>query len=234
MSHHQKDLQPLGRRNWVRRMAWCVVAGASAIGLAVASQGESGRPETAPSSLGAPTLAAESGDLNLLVDPICLDPIDTDETAIFEHDAVARFHPHGDTVCASGCALSRHPTPRLSQSEFLRLVQQMQSRPLDANNSAFETLLFYGRQTAHWMDRLGVTSIAAAKADALRAELAKTHASIAIRLVDEHGAVRSQLSPTRVPLDRRHEFDMSTDSLPHLVASGTVKRVGLDRLWTRL
>jgi hypothetical protein len=37
-----------------------------------------------------------------------------------------------------------------------------------------------------------------------------------------------------VPLDRRHVFKMDTKDLPPLITSGTVKRVGLHHLWTRL
>jgi len=52
--------------------------------------------------------------------------------------------------------------------------------------------------------------------------------------LDEAGEVRSWLPATRVPLDRRHEFDMEVHDVQRLITSGTVKRVGLDHLWTRL
>jgi len=37
-----------------------------------------------------------------------------------------------------------------------------------------------------------------------------------------------------VPFDRRHVFEMKTNSLQPLVTSGTVKRVGLNHAWIRL
>jgi hypothetical protein len=65
-------------------------------------------------------------------------------------------------------------------------------------------------------------------------ELARSHAHVSIRLVDEHGEIRSWLEPTEVPFDRRHVFNMKTRRVQPLVTSGTVKRVGLYHLWTRL
>jgi hypothetical protein len=46
--------------------------------------------------------------------------------------------------------------------------------------------------------------------------------------------VRSWLDPTEVPFDRRHVFEMEASGVQPLVTSGTVKRVGLYHLWTRL
>jgi len=57
---------------------------------------------------------------------------------------------------------------------------------------------------------------------------------ISLRILDEAGRVRSRINGVRVPLDRRHVFEMENEGLQPLVTSGTVKRVGLDHLWTRL
>ena len=65
-------------------------------------------------------------------------------------------------------------------------------------------------------------------------ELKKTHVLVSLRVLDESGAIRSKLTNVRVPLDRRHVFAMQNEGLQPLVTSGTVKRVGLDHLWTRL
>ena len=68
----------------------------------------------------------------------------------------------------------------------------------------------------------------------LKHELARDHVAIEIRVVDALDQVRARLPSTNVPLDRRHEFQLDTHQLQPMLASGTVKRVGRDFLWTRL
>jgi len=152
----------------------------------------------------------------------------------FDHDQGAFFHPHGEQVCSSGCAVSRHPTEQLTRSHFQRLLTSYESQPVTASGPALDELLFYGPQTAQLLRQHGTGDLSAARADFLNRQLAFTHARIAIRVIDESGQRRSWQPPTVVPLDRRHVFEMQTDKLQPLVTSGTVKRVGLDHLWTRL
>lgn len=176
---------------------------------------------------------ANQGEIDVedpLVPPLKLD------VDFLSSDSRAHFHPHGDEVCASGCAVSRHPTKALSVKEFNRLAAayQMDGVSEDTTSSlAFDSLLYYGRQTTRMLDRFP-GAIAGAHLRRLRTELRITHARISIRVIDENGTVRSWIPPTRVPFDRRHVFDMETTKLPPHVASGTIKRVGLNRLWTRL
>ncbi len=155
-------------------------------------------------------------------------------TGDFAHGDRAVFEPHGDQVCASGCAASRHPTMPLVNTEFHQLLHEFASQPIDESSPAFEKLLYYGKQTQERLQRYGHGSLDPLRKMALQRELKKTHASVQIRLVDEHGEVRSWLPPTSVPLDRRHVFDMEAKGVQPLVTSGTVKRVGLYHLWTRL
>jgi hypothetical protein len=154
--------------------------------------------------------------------------------ADFSRDERASFHPHGEEVCASGCAASRHPTPPLDRAEFRRLLREFARGPLGESNPAVESLLFHGRQTSAWIEQLGTDPVNDERARFLRRELKVTHALVSFRIVDEHGVVRTHMPPTRVPFDRRHVFEMETDDLPPLETSGTVKRVGLHHLWTRL
>ncbi|MEM7316178.1 MAG: hypothetical protein AAF497_23835 [Planctomycetota bacterium] len=167
-----------------------------------------------------------------LVPPIVIE--DGHEDPEFNHDSAAHFHAHGNQVCASGCALSRHPTATLTRSEFDELLLEMSKQPLTADNKAYETLLYYGRQTTRLLNQTDSKSLSPDDELQLRHELQRTHAKISIRVVDEHGEIRTWLDATRVPLDRRHEFTMQTNNLQDLVTSGTVKRVGLHHLWTRL
>jgi hypothetical protein len=152
----------------------------------------------------------------------------------FTHDAAAHFHPHGDQVCASGCAASRHPTKQLTEDRFRRLLREYADQASNESGPALDELLFYGPQSANFIDRFGVEPLDQERATCLRSQLQFTHAKIAIRVIDSNGRRRTWLDPTSVPLDRRHVFEMETDQLQPLVTSGTIKRVGLDRLWTRL
>ncbi len=152
----------------------------------------------------------------------------------FTADPRAAFDPHGSQVCASGCAASNHATPELKQTEFRRLLAQYEQGPLDETNAALEELLFYGRQSTALLRRSSPSIPNGQHDEFLRRELKKTHAFLSFRIVDEQGIVRVEMKRTRIPLDRRHVFDMKTKGLPPLVTSGTVKRVGLYHLWTRL
>ncbi len=154
--------------------------------------------------------------------------------ADFSKDDRASFHPHGDELCASGCAASRHPTPELSPEKFRELMARFALDPLDESSEALESLLFHGRQTDAFLRQLGPAPLDDARADFLRCELRRDHAWWSFRVIDEHGIVRSEMKRTRVPLDRRHVFDMEHEDLPPLITSGTVKRVGLHHLWTRI
>ena len=152
----------------------------------------------------------------------------------FTHGELATFHPHGEQICASGCAASDHPTKELTQRRFLQLLVDYSSEEIDPPGKAFEMLLYFGRQTRSLIGSEGTGSLDPLRVAVLKRELSYTHAVVSIRLVDEAGAVRASLPPTSVPLDRRHEFELESYDLRSLIASGTVKRVGRDHLWTRL
>jgi hypothetical protein len=165
-----------------------------------------------------------------LVPPLIID--DTDTTS----DPRAHFHPHGDQICASGCAASRHPTETLTIERFKKLAVEFDNSNVNGDQDclmALETLLYFGPQTRRMLDRFPRV-ISGKNRLALTEQLKTTHARISIRVVDEFGTIRSWIPPTRVPFDRRHVFEMESINLQPHVASGTVKRVGIDRLWTRL
>ena len=167
-----------------------------------------------------------------LFQPTIIDPNVTFNE--FSLDSAAAFHPHGDKVCASGCALSNHPTEKLSHKTFEELIVECGQSRMDEHNIAFEALLYYGRQTRDFLEQDGFSPLTTSQARILNRELLRTHALISIRVVDEQGEVRSFISKTRVPFDRRHVFAMETNNLQPLVTSGTVKRVGVHHMWTRL
>jgi hypothetical protein len=152
----------------------------------------------------------------------------------FAHDATAAFHAHGEEVCASGCAASSHPTKELTRERFSQLLGRFAIEPMNEDSPALDSLVYFGRQTRKFIEAKGFGPLDQQRSRFLWDELARNHAKIAIRVVDEHGEVRSWIEPTKVPLDRRHVFDMQTNGVQPLVTSGTVKRTKLGYLWTRL
>ncbi|MEX2186128.1 MAG: hypothetical protein WD875_05005 [Pirellulales bacterium] len=152
----------------------------------------------------------------------------------FSYDDRALWHAHGQQICKSGCAASNHPTLDLTAFEFRRLLTEYASSPADENGSAFEALLYFGKQTRDLLAREGASPLDQPHARRLARELSRTHARVSVRIIDADGRRRVWLPPTRVPLDRRHVFTMETVDLQPLVTSGTVKRVGQDYLWVRL
>ncbi|MCH8923966.1 MAG: hypothetical protein IIA67_12560 [Planctomycetes bacterium] len=152
----------------------------------------------------------------------------------FKPDPRASFHPHGQKVCSSGCAASSHPTEKLTRENFQQLLRRFAVEPMDETSLAFETLLYYGRQTRDMLAGQSSTGLDPLREELLRRELRRTHAKVSIRLVDEEGQVRASLPPTKVPLDRRHEFKMDVQRVQPLITSGTIKRVGLYHIWARL
>jgi len=152
----------------------------------------------------------------------------------FEHDAQVVFHAHGKKICASGCAASNHPTPELAVPMFKDLLQEFSTEPISEQSLSLEALLYYGKQTQDLIAKYGASPLDERREQFLLDELTKNHAKISIRLVDEYGEIRAVNEPSAVPFNRRHVFSLEGNNLQPLVASGTVKRVGLYHLWTRL
>lgn len=155
---------------------------------------------------------------------------------IYDADGVLRAfeQPHGKKLCASGCALSKHPTPPLERDRFLQLIAAYADEPV-AGGEAQDALLFYGPQTLERLAWVGDEQLSADRVAQLRRELSKTHVVITLRVIDADDRVRVALPATRVPLDRRQVFGLDKHDVPGpLEMSGTVKRVGQRHLWQRL
>ena len=188
-------------------------------------------PEPSPPAPSRPGLVRQSQPPEPLVPPI---PWPGDAASAHDHDPAASFHPHGPQLCASGCAASRHPTPRLTRRRFVALLREYSRTDAATASQPLDELLFYAAQSRRFLADFQEDWLSAEHRRCLQGQLRFTHARIAIQVIDERGRRRTWLEPTRVPLDRRHVFQMQTNQLPPLVTSGTVKRVGFDRLWTRL
>ena len=145
-----------------------------------------------------------------------------------EHERRASAHPHGEQICASGCAASRHPTEKLEKQLFDELIHRWEHL---GDSEAFDELLYFGPQTRARLMQLNSLS---SRLRTLARELERDRVRVELRLITREGKVLADLPPQIVPFDIRHEFDLREFGIPQLVASGTVKRVGVDRLWGRL
>jgi hypothetical protein len=154
--------------------------------------------------------------------------------ADFSHDFRANLHPHGRRLCRSGCAISDHPTGDLTAASFRRLLAEYASGQADAQSGALDTLVYFGRQSQQMLAQHGPSGLHESHVVRLKRELARSHARVSMRVIDGAEQTRVWMPPTRVPLDRRHEFRLDTLDVPPPTASGTVKRVGRDYLWARL
>ncbi len=148
-----------------------------------------------------------------------------------EYRTKAYPEPHGKTLCASGCALSRHPTPALTQERYQELLQGY----LEHNSEkALDELLYFGSQTRL---KLGQDQNlkSGPELDLLKKELERNRVLVSFRLVDAEGLERVRMPAMSVPLDIRHVFEplQAVDVQPP-EASGTVKRVGLNHIWQRI
>jgi len=147
----------------------------------------------------------------------------------------AHSEPHGHQQCASGCAVSHHPTQRLSIAECQSLLVAYQKTPFDQQGDALDALLYYGVQTqVRLRNQLLSDLLDADHLRFLKTELSRDRAIVAIRLVDQFGKVRANLPPTEVPQHVRQVFKFDVHDIQPLICSGTVKRVGKNHIWQRL
>ncbi len=177
---------------------------------------------------GAEYLAEQSG----FVAPVELS-VAAPPTSGVRDSSRATSHPHGDQVCASGCAASRHPTPPLSRNRFRELVAAFGQEEASSDSVSLDELIFYGPQTLGLLEN-GQVHLSKGHVARLQRELAIEEMLVELRVVDERGVVRVSLPPTRVPQHIRQEFAMSVADFQPTITSGTIKRVGVKHAWQRL
>ena len=143
--------------------------------------------------------------------------------------------PEQPPACAAGCAADPAPIPLLGLKTFNDLLDAFADDPMTGESDALETLLFHGERALELLRRGGAGPLDDERAAFLQRELTRTHALVEVRLVDEAGRERARFQPHRVLLGERVHtgFDETFDLQP-LDYSGTVRRVGLHHLWTRL
>ena len=138
--------------------------------------------------------------------------------------------------CVGSCAVVVDEHPDLSRSRFELLAGRLATGRLDSENQDLETLLFHHERARKLFEQPWAKGLLPPKRQAwLKQELAQTHAWLDVRVVDAAGVERLRLRPTRVPLgEKQHLWPEQRVALQSVEVSGTVKRVGLNHLWTRL
>lgn len=149
-----------------------------------------------------------------------------------EHDEHDPSHSTDTDVCATGCSAASYVEPELDMDEYLRLVDAAAAGAWSEDNAALESLLFYGEAAARLTREHGTGGFAS---ELLLSELDRSHATLSVRLVNASGVERVTLAPARIPLgEKQHLFPEHSSDVQVPEISGTVRRVGLNHLWTRL
>ncbi|MEM7309004.1 MAG: hypothetical protein AAF682_20135 [Planctomycetota bacterium] len=134
--------------------------------------------------------------------------------------------------CAAGCAALERED-EAEPVDVDALVETWRSGSAADAAAAVDALLFHREEAGEWLGRAGERD--AVLRALLERELARSHALLELRIVDEAGAVRAHLTPTAMPLGQRehlHPERVAGLQVPEI--SGTVRRVGLGHLWARL
>ncbi len=137
--------------------------------------------------------------------------------------------------CGAGCAAVPEDTDRLAPAEIEELLEKYSRERIDAASPTLETLLFHAEEVREYLAYSDDTALDAERGAFLDHELARTHATIELRVVDAEGVERMRLTPHDVPLgEKQHLHADETECFQPPEVSFTVRRVGLAHLWTRL
>ena len=135
--------------------------------------------------------------------------------------------------CTTSCSLAKHPVPPFDELDYELAIQHYADELPGVESESFEQLLFYGPRTVHFMKELGTEGLSQAHLDALERELARDHALVSLRLVDESNGVVASYGPERVPIGIKQHLAPSNDELQAMEFNGTVMRTGVNYLWAR-
>lgn len=147
---------------------------------------------------------------------------------------VDQHHPM-PSQCASGCdVLPPALLVTLSDNAIAEHLAAYAKGAPDAPSQALDTLLFYASDTRAFLDAHPGALAQTRHRQTLQRELSRAQAEIELRVKDDSGVVRAFIPSLKVPLGQKQHLRLQHRALPGLVASGTVLRVGRDRLWTRI
>ncbi len=159
--------------------------------------------------------------------PPVLPPHDPGDLAVLVDDPTA--------VCRTGCSAEPNATGELTLVRFRQLAAEWSSEALDVESTALDTLLFHGADTRALLAEHGARELAPDHLALLRRELGRDRAWLSVRMVNDAGEERLSLGPIAVPIGvKQHLFPEHTRDLTPPEVSGTIHRVGVRHLWTRL
>ncbi len=140
----------------------------------------------------------------------------------------------GNSGACHSCSLTQHDLPTISDATLLEHLDEYAGLPLGSESSAIDQLLFHGDRTRTLL-RSNPARLPARQRAFLERELNRTHARVFLRVVDAAGNVVTHVDGARVPLDeKQHLMGSNLVALKPHEFNGTVKRVGLHHLWTRM
>ncbi len=136
--------------------------------------------------------------------------------------------------CTTSCSLAKHAIAEFTPSMFHDALSEVAAEAVGQPSLGLDTLLFYNKRTLELLDEIGSGPLSQAHTRFLRRELARDHATVSIRMVDENGRIRASYGPAQVPLgQKQHLSPADTSGLFPMEFNGTVMRTGLYRLWSR-
>lgn len=137
--------------------------------------------------------------------------------------------------CQGGCALVRDPADALSPEAVEAFFTQVGRTPVGSESDALDQLLFHDEEARARLADPRPLPVPAAWDAWLRKELSRRTATFALRIIDEHGAVRAEVPDTPMALGKKLHMQVNDGvGTGPFNANGTLVRVSRDRLWIRM
>lgn len=134
--------------------------------------------------------------------------------------------------CQAGCAFVRPTGP--SNDEMTALLNTLNQTDVGSQSEALDAVLFHDAELARTLASYPRPVLRPEWEAYLKTQLERDSALFSLRVIDEHGVVRSELPPTRMKLGTKLHMAMHGERLPEFNANGTIVRVGRDHVWIRM
>lgn len=135
--------------------------------------------------------------------------------------------------CTTSCSLAKHPIAPFAAADFEVAMQEYAKHDAEEPSEPLERLLFYGPDTRRFLETFGADALPAQHLRVLERELARDHAMVSLRLVDEADNVVVVYGPHSVPIGQKQHLAPVGDDLQAMEFNGTVMRTGVNYLWSR-
>ncbi len=136
-------------------------------------------------------------------------------------------------ACTTSCSLAKHHIDPFTAADYERTLAEYASSDAEEPGQALEKLLFYGLDTKRYIVDYGTEGLPDTHLQVLQRELARDHALVSLRLVDEAGRTRVSYGPESVPIGQKQHLTVVGEELQAMEFNGTVMRTGVNYLWSR-